>query len=171
MNWSAANTALVPSGVVTVMSTTPDPDGASAVIDVADSTETLVAAVDPNETPVASVNPVPVIVTVVPPPDGPVAGDTEVTVGAAAAYVYWSAATAALVPAGLVTVTLTVPSACAGAVATTAESLSTMTLEAATVPNDTAVTPVRLEPVMVTDVPPPFGPELGEIPVTTGVSA
>jgi hypothetical protein len=81
------------------------------VSDVAVATATSVAATDPKETPVASVNPVPVIVTVVPPPDGPVVGETEVTVGAAPVYVYWSAAATALVPAGLVTVTSTVPSA------------------------------------------------------------
>jgi hypothetical protein len=35
-------------------------------------------------------------------------------------------------------------------------------------PNLTAVAPLRLEPVTVTDVPPAVGPELGEILVTLG---
>ena len=39
---------------------------------------------------------------------------------------------------------------------------------AAVPPNDTAVTPVKFVPVIVTDVPPDAGPVVGEIEVTVG---
>ena len=44
----------------------------------------------------------------------------------------------------------------------------TVTEVPGTPPKFTAVAPVKLDPVMVTTVPPPFGPVLGEIPVTAG---
>ena len=56
--------------------------GATAVIVVGEVTEKLVAGTPPNDTPVTLVKSVPVIVTVVPPTLGPVAGLTAVTVGA-----------------------------------------------------------------------------------------
>ena len=55
----------------------------SAVIVVALTTMTSVAAVVPKSTAVAPVKPVPVIVTLVPPAAGPAVGLTPVTVGAA----------------------------------------------------------------------------------------
>ena len=61
----------------------PVPAGLSAVIVVALTTTTSVAAVVPKSTAVAPVNPVPVIVTRVPPAAGPLFGLTPVTVGAA----------------------------------------------------------------------------------------
>ena len=74
--------ALVPPAVVTVTSTVPAlPAGAVAVICVALLTVKPLALVAPNFTAVAPVNPVPVMVTVVPPPVGPDAGDTLVMVG------------------------------------------------------------------------------------------
>ena len=39
------------------------------------------------------------------------------------------------------------------------------------VPNFTDVAPVKFEPVIVTVVPPPAGPLLGDTPVTTGAGA
>ena len=71
MNWSAAEVAEVPPGVVTVTSTVPAPAGEVAVIEVAELTVKLVALVAPNLTAVAPVKPVPVIVTDVPPAVGP----------------------------------------------------------------------------------------------------
>jgi hypothetical protein len=59
------------------------PAGVVAVIVVALTTLTPVAAVPPIVTPVAPVKPVPVIVTLVPPVVGPLAGAIAVTVGAA----------------------------------------------------------------------------------------
>ena len=46
--------------------------------------------------------------------------------------------------------------------------LMTMTLVAGVVPKSTAVAPVKLVPVMVTEVPPAGRPPDGEIPVTVG---
>ncbi|MHC2619285.1 hypothetical protein ACVIW2_001317 [Bradyrhizobium huanghuaihaiense] len=83
MNWSAAEVAEVPPAVVTLTSTVPLPAGEVAVIWVAELTVKPVAAVAPNVTAVAPVKLVPVMVTVVPPPAGPVVGEIEVTVGAA----------------------------------------------------------------------------------------
>ena len=78
----------VPDPVVTATFTRPaDPAGVVAVIDVALTTVTPVAATPPIVTPVVPEKPVPVIVTEVPPEVEPVAGDTEVTVGATAPYV------------------------------------------------------------------------------------
>ena len=54
-----------------------------AVIDVAETTVTDVAAVPPIVTPVAPVKPVPVMVSLVPPVAGPALGEIAVTVGAA----------------------------------------------------------------------------------------
>jgi hypothetical protein len=83
VNWSAADVALVPPGVVTVTSTVPAPAGEVAVICVALFTVNVVAPVAPNFTAVAPVKFVPVMVTLVPPAAGPLAGLTLVTVGAA----------------------------------------------------------------------------------------
>jgi hypothetical protein len=69
-------------GVVTVMSTVPLPAGEVAVIWVAESTVNEAAPVAPNLTLVAPLKLVPVIVSVVPPCDGPDDGLTFVTVGA-----------------------------------------------------------------------------------------
>ena len=83
MNWSAADVAEVPPTVVTLMSTVPVPAGDVAVICVAELTVNAVAAVAPKVTAVAPVKLVPVIVTTVPPADGPNVGEIDVTVGAA----------------------------------------------------------------------------------------
>ena len=78
MNSSADEVALVPSGVVTVTSTVPVPGGAVAVIEVAESAA-MVAGVEPKSTAVAPDRSVPVMVTLVPPAGGPVAGAIPVT--------------------------------------------------------------------------------------------
>ena len=80
---------------------------------------------------------------------------------------YWSALLVALVPPEAVTVTSTVPDP-AGAVTEIEVVELTTTPVAAAVPNLTAVTPEKLVPVMVTEVPPEIGPELGLSPVTVG---
>ncbi len=85
MNWSAAEVAEVPPGVVTVTSTVPAvPAGAVAVSEVPDTTVMPVAAAVPNLTAVAPPRLVPVTVTVVPPVAGPEVGLTPVTVGSPA---------------------------------------------------------------------------------------
>jgi hypothetical protein len=129
--------------VVTVTSTIPaEPAGDVAVRLVAELYVTPVPALEPNLTVAVLVNPVPVIVTTVPPPDVPVAGDTSVTVGAAT-YVNWSAGTVALVPPIVVTLTSTTPGEPAGEVAVICESSVTLKLAAAAPPNETADAPVK----------------------------
>ena len=77
---SPATIALVPPGVVILISTVPAPAGDVAVRLVAELNVTL-AGIVPNVTVDALVNPEPVIVTAVPPAAGPVAGEMLVTVG------------------------------------------------------------------------------------------
>ena len=75
---------LVPPTVVTRMLTVPATcAGVVQVAEVAETTLTDVQAVPPTDMPVAPVRLVPVMVMVVPPAVGPLAGETEVTVGAA----------------------------------------------------------------------------------------
>jgi hypothetical protein len=71
-----------------------------------------------------------------------------------------------LVPAGVVTVTSTVPVP-AGAVAVIWVAEFTAYV-AAVAPKRTAVAPLNPVPVMVTVVPPASGPEVGLTPVTVG---
>ena len=70
-------------------------------------------------------------------------------------------------PAAFVTVTSTVPLP-AGEVAAIDVALVTVKEVALVLPNFTAVTPMKLLPVMVTDVPPVAGPLFGETEVTLG---
>ena len=84
-------------------------------------------------------------------------------------YVKWSAPLVADVPAGVVTVTSTVPAAPAGALAVIVVELPTKTLVALLAPNFTLEAPVRFVPVSVTAVPPVVGPLFGLTPVTVGV--
>jgi hypothetical protein len=74
------------------------------------------------------------------------------------------------VPPAVVTVTSTAPADPAGAVAVMEVAELTVKPVAATVPNLTAVAPVKPVPVTVTDVPPAAGPELGLIAVTVGAA-
>ena len=80
----------------------------------------------------------------------------------------WSAFDVALVPPGPVTLTSTVPFAWAGLVAVIWVSESTVKLVAAVAPKSTAVALQNPDPVIVTVVPPVFGPNRGDTPVTTG---
>lgn len=76
--------AFVPPAVVTRTLAAPAlPDGVVQVIEVADTTFTLVQAAPPTVTPVAPVRFVPVMVMLVAPAVGPLVGDTDATVGAA----------------------------------------------------------------------------------------
>jgi hypothetical protein len=72
-------------GVITVMSTVPVPvaAGLMAVISVSEAA-VIVALTPPKSTVVASLNPLPVIVTLVPPAAGPLAGEIAVTCGGVA---------------------------------------------------------------------------------------
>ena len=75
---------------------------------------------------------------------------------------------AALLPAGVVTMTLAEPAEPAGVVAVIEVALTTATPVAATPPKVTLVAPVNVVPVMVTLVPPAMGPEFGLTEVTVG---
>jgi hypothetical protein len=76
----------MPAGVLTVTSTVPDDaKGEVAVMLVVDVTVKSVAGLSPNEMPSTSAKFVPVMVTLVPPPVGPLLGLIPVTVGAPAA--------------------------------------------------------------------------------------
>jgi hypothetical protein len=149
------------TGVFTVTSTTPVPGGLLARIDVSLRTTYEAGLAVPKFTaPVGGVpvNPVPVIVTVVPPEVGPDVGEMLVTAGAVW-NVYWSVAgLAELVPTGVVTVTSTGPSACAGVTVVIEVSLLTIKFEAFVAPYLTLVAPVKPVPVTVTFWPPALVP-------------
>jgi hypothetical protein len=82
-----------------------------------------------------------------------------------------SAVTAALVPAAVVTATVTVPAACAGVTATICVLDTTVKLRAAVPPNVTFDAPPNAVPEIVTDVPPAVFPVVGESPVIAGFGA
>ena len=170
MKSSAALVVEVPPGVVTVVLTVPAASpGVVAVISVEVTTLKEVAAVVPNVTALVPVNPVPTIVTAVPPPSGPALGVTLLTVGTLS-KLNWSADEVVEVPPGVVTVVSTVPAASLGVVAVISVELTTLKEVAAVVPNLTALTEVKAVPVIVTTVPPPLGPALGDTLVTVGTS-
>src|SRR4030088_3553992 len=78
-----------------------------------------------------------------------------------------SDALVALAPPGVVTITSTVP-APPGETAVIEVAELTVKLAAGFVPNLTAVAPMKFVPVMLTEVAPAVGPELGSIDVTVG---
>jgi hypothetical protein len=82
--------------------------------------------------------------------------------------VNWSATEVALVPPGVVTVTSTGPAEPAGLVALIEVAVLTVKVLAATDPNFTKDTSVKLVPVIVTPVPPAAGPAFGTTDVTVG---
>jgi hypothetical protein len=78
---------------------------------------------------------------------------------------------AVLVPAVVVTSTLAGPAEPAGVTAVIEVGETTVKLVAAAPPIVTAAAPVKSVPVIVTEVPPPVGPEFGEMLVTVGPTA
>ena len=81
-----------------------------------------------------------------------------------------SAPEVAEVPLALVTVTSTVPGACAGAGAVIEVALLTVIGVDELAPNFTVEVGVKLVPVIVTEVPPAGAPEVGLIAVTVGAA-
>lgn len=79
----------------------------------------------------------------------------------------WSADEVALVPLPVVTVTSTVPEP-AGAVAVIDVVLLMVKPVAFAPPNRTAVAPVKPVPLIVIAVPPPPGPDVGDMDATVG---
>jgi hypothetical protein len=155
------------SGLVTVTVTAPAAwAGVVAVIVVAFTTVTPVAAVPPIVTVAPLTNPVPAIVTLVPPPIGPEFGVIELTVGGGT-----NVKQAEQVPdcvSGFVTTTFTVPATCAGVVAVIVVAFTTVTPVAAVPPMVTVAPPTKPVPLIVTLVPPAVGPLVGAIPLTVG---
>jgi len=186
---SAELPALVPPEVMTNRLHVPAlaPPPVVAVISVEETTSTLVAAMavgpDPLPWPITTLapgmNPVPLMVMGVPPAIGPELGETAVTVGTTAGmlYVKLSPALAALVPPEVVTKRLKVPAlAPPPVVAVISVGETTFTLVAAMAPLSPLPWPMATVapetnpvPVIVMDVPPVVGPELGETLVTVGV--
>jgi hypothetical protein len=127
---------------------------------------TGIALLAPKLTEDAPAKPVPVMITVVPPAVGPLAGAMLAMNGP---YVNWSAALIGLVPPGAVTVTSTGPEP-AGDVAVT-DVFDTEPGVTQFTPKQTEVAPENPLPVIVIRVPPFAEPEFGETPVTTGTGA
>ena len=73
-------------------------------------------------------------------------------------------------PPAVVTVTLTVPADSAGDVAIIEVAELTVTAVAVTVPNITVAPEAKPVPVMVTEVPPVVGPDVGLMLVTVGTA-
>ena len=166
-----ASDPLCVSLLVTVALTAPAAcAGVVAVIVVAFTTVTPVAAVPPTLTVAPAAKPVPVIVTAVPPAVGPDGGATLSTVGAGARYVN-ALAFVPLCASLLVTVTLTAPAACAGVVAVIVVAFTTVTPVAAVVSIVTVAPAAKPVPVIVTAVPPPVDPAIGATLVIVGAGA
>jgi hypothetical protein len=150
-----AELVAVPPGVVTLIAPVDAPLGTAAVIDVAELTVKL-ALVPLNFTAVVPVRFVPLIVTDV--PTVPLAGENDETVGACVAAVTLKLDALVAEPPGVVT--LIGPDDTPDGTAATID-VADVTLKLAPVPlNFTAVAPVKLAPVMVTEVP--TGPLAGE---------
>src|SRR5579872_2264533 len=110
------------------------------------------------------------MVTWSPPAWLPTSKTTEVTAGTRFTYVYWSAwSMGDVVPPTTVTVTSTVPTACAGEIAVMALGESTMKLVADADPKSTWVTDENPAPLIVTRFPPAEEPTFGRTLWMTGV--
>ena len=196
---SAAEIALVPPAVVTVMSTLPaEPAGRSCTLICVSPTTVkhggvgdpvhgvVVISTPPTNTLVAATpdgsNPVPMTLTVFPPTSGPNDGVRPVTAGADA-YTYWSAVDVALGPTGVCTVMSTVPAVLAGR-SWIVIWASVFTVKhgdtgdggqgeelTSWVPTKTSVAPVNPVPATTTVLPPAGGPAPGVTFVTVGRTA
>lgn len=156
-----------------VTATVTDPEACGGVVAVswlALTKETPAAALPPKETvaPLAKFNPV--IVTTVPPAVPPEFGVTLLTARDDGVPNVKAPGSIALVPSGLVTATLTGPTACAGVTALSCVELTNET-DAGLPPKETVAPLAKLEPVMVTAVPPALAPDLGVTMLTAGDEA
>ena len=150
----------VPPTVVTETCASPsDPAGVTAVIFVADTTTTFVAATAPIFTLVAPKKFVPVIEMAVAPKVEPVVGVMAEMVGDGVTYV--NALVLIAVPPGVVTATLCAPAIPAGVFAVICVGDTITTLVAAAPPTVTLVAPVKFVPVIVMAVAPVVGPVIG----------
>src|SRR5438132_9987559 len=142
--------------------------GVVALICVALTTLTPVAALPPMVTVAVGSKLVPVMVIAVPPVVGPEVGLTAPTVGGGGAmYVNWSLGSVALDCPPIVTTTSAAPAAWPGVVALICVALTTLTPVAPVPPTVTVAAPVsKFVPVIVIGVPPAVRPEGGLPPVT-----
>ena len=154
----------VPAGVVTLILPVTAPTGTVAVIWVAELI-TKLARTPPNRTTVAPVNAVPVIVTAV--PVLPLVGDNEEIVGAGTVTVKLVPLVA--VPPGVVTVILPVVAPVGTFVSIRVPWVFTVTGDALTPLNRTAVAPANPLPLIRTEVP--TGPLFGENEEIVGAAA
>ena len=174
MYLSPATTGLLGLLTVAITSTAPaEWAGESIVHSVVDVQFTEVAFALPNLNVVLPTRKFrPLTVTLAPPAAVPVFGVTLLTVGGGV-NVNLSALTATLWPAALVSVMSTTPGEDAGDSAFSDVAEVTVKLAAGVLPNFTAVTSgaLKFRPVIVTDVPPVWGPVTVDSFLTTGGSA
>jgi hypothetical protein len=137
---------------------------------VALTNETLDAGLPPKETAAPLTKLDPAIVTTVPPTVSPEFGETLLMVRDDVPNVN-PPGSIALEPSGLVTATSTEPAACAGVVAISWVALTNETLDVGLPPKETAAPLTKLDPVIVTTVPPAVSPELGETLLSVGEEA
>ena len=139
-----------------------------AVIVVAFTTTTDVAATPPIETVAPLAKPVPVIVTEVFPAVGPLVGAMDGDDGGMGAEYVKPAVSVPVWKSGFVTTTSTVPAAWAPVVAVIDVELPTLTPVADTSPIATVAPETKFVPVIVTDVPPPRRAARGLMQATVG---
>ena len=157
------------SGFVTTTVTAPAACAVVVPVMLVGLTVGAVSADPPNETVAPVWNPLPVMVTLVPPPAGPLVGATELTVGAGARYVK-QPVHVALCVSGFVTTMLTAPAACAAVVPVMVVELVVETVSADP-PSDTVAPVWKPVPAIVTAVPPAIAPVVGAIDATVGAGA
>ena len=159
------------SGFVTTTSTVPAAwAGVVAVMLVAFTTVTELAAAPPKLAETGATKPVPVMVAGASPAVEPLFGFTLVTVGAGTAPTKVKQPVhVAVCVSAFVTTTSTAPAAWAGVVALTCVALTTVTALAAPPPKLTVAGATKPAPVMVTRVPPAVAPLVGVTAVTIGV--
>ena len=145
------------------------PAGVKHVICVALTTTTPVAGTPPNVTVAPEAKLVPVRVTSVPPAGTPLLGETPLIV-TPVTYVN-PLGKLPLCPVGVVTVTDTAPAAPTGLVHVIVVLFETTTFVACELPNVTVAPATKFDPVIVTAVPPPVAPLLGETLATAGAGA
>jgi hypothetical protein len=158
----------VPPGVVTLILPVVAPDGTFVSIRVPWAFTVNGTALTPlNRTAVAPANPLPLIRTEV--PTGPLFGENEEIVGAAAVVVTVKFVALVAVPPGVVTVIFPVTAPLGTVVVIFVPDAFTENELAATPPNFTAVAPLRPVPLIVTEVP--TGPLDGEKDEIVGTAA
>ena len=158
----------IPPTVVTATSFAPTkPAGVTAVMEVALTTTTLVAATPPTFTVATATKFAPVIVIVVAPVSGPLMGATVAMVGSAT---YVNPPVLVAVPPAVVTATSFAPTKPAGVTAVMEVALTTTTLVAATPPTFTVAPAIKFVPAIVMVFPAVSGPDAGNTLAIVGAS-